>query len=348
MCRRASPEAAARSGTLELMIWRRLALFLVVAVAAAGGLAWVALTPTPAVQAGPLVVEIPAHEGVLGIATRLADAEVIRNRYAFVALTAGRGHIRHLKAGEYEIPRDASMLDVVDLLASGRVRQHVVLYPEGATVAELARALEADRLASAQDVLRAASDDHLRRTLGVTGPSLEGYLFPDTYQFVRGMSVEEMLSRMVQRLRTKLTPELVERARARGLDVHQLLTLASIIEREAVEPGEQRLISAVFWNRLRLDMPLQADPTVQYAVAKERRALSRVDLATDHPYNTYAHRGLPPGPIASPGLGAIEAALDPAPVKYLYFVARDDRRHHFSTTVTEHNAAVARYRLSRR
>jgi UPF0755 protein len=330
------------------MIWRRLALFLVVAVAAAGGLAWVALTPTPAVQAGPLVVEIPAHEGVLGIATRLADAEVIRNRYAFVALTAGRGHIRHLKAGEYEIPRDASMLDVVDLLASGRVRQHVVLYPEGATVAELARALEADRLASAQDVLRAASDDHLRRTLGVTGPSLEGYLFPDTYQFVRGMSVEEMLSRMVQRLRTKLTPELVERARARGLDVHQLLTLASIIEREAVEPGEQRLISAVFWNRLRLDMPLQADPTVQYAVAKERRALTRVDLATDHPYNTYAHRGLPPGPIASPGLGAIEAALDPAPVKYLYFVARDDRRHHFSTTVTEHNAAVARYRLSRR
>jgi len=348
MCRRASPEAAARSGTLELMIWRRLALFLVAAVAAAGGLAWVALTPTPAVQAGPLVVEIPAHEGVLGIATRLADAEVIRNRYAFVALTAGRGHIRHLKAGEYEIPRDASMLDVVDLLASGRVRQHVVLYPEGATVAELARALEADRLASAQDVLRAASDDHLRRTLGVTGPSLEGYLFPDTYQFVRGMSVEEMLSRMVQRLRTKLTPELVERARARGLDVHQLLTLASIIEREAVEPGEQRLISAVFWNRLRLDMPLQADPTVQYAVAKERRALTRVDLATDHPYNTYAHRGLPPGPIASPGLGAIEAALDPAPVKYLYFVARDDRRHHFSTTVTEHNAAVARYRLSRR
>ena len=330
------------------MIWRRLALFLVVAVAAAGGLAWVALTPTPAVQAGPLVVEIPAHEGVLGIATRLADAEVIRNRYAFVALTAGRGHIRHLKAGEYEIPRDASMLDVVDLLASGRVRQHVVLHPEGATVAELARALEADRLASAQDVLRAASDDHLRRTLGVTGPSLEGYLFPDTYQFVRGMSVEEMLSRMVQRLRTKLTPELVERARARGLDVHQLLTLASIIEREAVEPGEQRLISAVFWNRLRLDMPLQADPTVQYAVAKERRALTRVDLATDHPYNTYAHRGLPPGPIASPGLGAIEAALDPAPVKYLYFVARDDRRHHFSTTVTEHNAAVARYRLSRR
>ena len=162
------------------------------------------------------------------------------------------------------------------------------------------------------------------------------------------MSVDEMLSRMVQRMRGKLTPELVARARARGLSVHQLLTLASIIEREAIDPEERRLISAVFWNRLRLDMPLQADPTVQYAVAKERRALTRADLASDNAYNTYVHRGLPPGPIASPGLAAIEAALDPAPVKFLYFVARDDRRHHFSTTVAEHNAAVVRYRLSRR
>jgi peptidoglycan lytic transglycosylase G len=330
------------------MLRRAVTLLVVLLVLASCLGVWLALSPAPAVQAGPLVIDVPAHDGVLGIATRLADAGVVRSRYAFVALTAGRGHMRHLKAGEYEIPRDASMLAVVELLASGRVRQHVILHPEGATVAELARALEAERLARPEDVLRAASDEHLRRSLGVTGPSLEGYLFPDTYQFVRGMTVEEMLGRMVQRLRTKLTPELLERMRARGLDVHQLLTLASIVEREAVDPGEQRLISAVFWNRLHLDMPLQADPTVQYAVAKERRALTRGDLATDHPYNTYARRGLPPGPIASPGLGAIEAALDPAPVKYLYFVARDDRRHHFSTTVAEHNAAVVRYRLSRR
>jgi UPF0755 protein len=157
-----------------------------------------------------------------------------------------------------------------------------------------------------------------------------------------------MLTRMVQRLRAKLTPEMQAQARARGLDLHQLLTLASIIEKEAVDREEQRVIAGVFWNRLRMDMPLQADPTVQYAVAKERRTLTRADLATDHPYNTYVRRGLPPGPIASPGLGAIQAALDPAPVKYLYFVARDDRRHHFSTTVAEHNAAVVRYRLSRK
>jgi UPF0755 protein len=321
-----------------------------VGLAAAGILAWLVLTPTPALQAGPLIVEIPAHQGVREIATRLQEGGVVRSQLAFLALTTVRGSVRQLKAGEYEVPRDATTTDVLDLLTSGRVRQHVILHPEGATLGELARLLESERLAPADEVIRAAGDERLRRTLDVSGPSLEGYLFPDTYQFVRGMSVDEILGRMVQRLRTKLSPEIVEKARARGLDVHQLLTLASIIEREAVDPSERRLISAVFWNRLALDMPLQADPTVQYAVAKERRTLTRTDLITEHPYNTYVRRGLPPGPIASPGLAAIAAAVDPAPVKYLYFVARsrDDHRHHFSTTVAEHNAAVARYRMSRR
>src|SRR5438105_4193182 len=327
---------------------RGLLLVLLLLTGAAGGLAWLALTPAPALEAGPLVIEIPAHEGLVHIAERLAQAGVIRSRPAFLGLVVVRGSMRRLKAGEYEIPRDATMLDVLDLLESGRVRQHVVLHPEGATLSELARVLETERLATADEVVKAAAGEKLRHALGIEGPSLEGYLFPDTYQFVRGMSVDEMLSRMVQRMRAKLTPEVQARARERGLSVHQLLTLASIIEREAVDPSEQKLISAVFWNRLRLDMPLQADPTVQYAIAKERRALTRADLASDNAYNTYVHRGLPPGPIASPGLAAIEAALDPAPVKFLYFVARDDRRHHFSTTVAEHNAAVVRYRLSRR
>jgi UPF0755 protein len=328
---------------------RALVLLVVLLLAgAAGALGWLVLTPTPAVQAGPLVVDIPAHQGLMGIADRVSEAGVVRSRAGFLALVALRGSMRRLKAGEYEIPRDATTLDIVDLIESGRVRQHIVLHPEGATVSELARLLESERLARAEDVVKAASSERLRQALGVEGPSLEGYLFPDTYQFVRGMSVDEMLTRMVQRMRAKLTPAVQARARERGLTAHQLLTLASIIEREAVDPSEQKLISAVFWNRLKQDMPLQADPTVQYAVAKERGTLTRADLATENPYNTYVHRGLPPGPIASPGLGAIEAALDPAPVKFLYFVARDDRRHYFSTSVAEHNAAVARYRLARR
>jgi UPF0755 protein len=317
-------------------------------LAGAGLLVWLVLTPGPALEAGPLVVDIPAHEGLLGIADRLADAGVVRSRAAFIALSAARGSVRRLKAGEYEVPRDASTIDVVGLLESGRVRQHIVLHPEGATISELARVLETARLAPADDVIRAAHDPEVLKALGINAPSLEGYLFPDTYQFVRGMSVEEMLGRMVQRTRSRLTAERLAKAKTLGLDAHGLLTLASIVEREAVDPDEQRLISAVFWNRLHLDMPLQADPTVQYAVAKERRTLTRADLATDNPYNTYVRRGLPPGPIASPGLPAIDATLDPAPVKYLYFVARDDRRHTFSTTMGEHNVAVSRYRMSRR
>ena len=283
----------------------------------------------------------------MGIARRLREADVVRRPEAFVALSVVRGSARALRAGEYEFPRGTTTVGAVRLLESGKVRLHLVLHAEGATVAELARALEQQQLARAADVTRAASDPALLRSLGVDAASLEGYLFPDTYHFARGLTPEQILTRMVQRLRAKLTPDILTRARERRLDVHQLLTLASIIEREAAVQEERPLISAVFWNRLQIGMPLQADPTVQYAVGKERRALTRADLATDHPYNTYVRAGLPPGPIASPGLSAIEAALDPAPVKYLYFVASDDHRHHFSTTIAEHNEAVARYRLAR-
>lgn len=306
---------------------------------------WRVLTPTAAVSRGPVVIEIPAHDGLTGIARRLRDGGVIRSRAGFVALSIVRGSARALKAGEYEIPQGAGTPSVLGLLESGRVRQHTVLHPEGATVAELARVLEAERLATAADVIRVAHDPAFLKSHGIEGPSAEGYLFPDTYQFVRGMRTDEMLGRMVQRLHAKLTPDVLARAKELGLTPHQLLTLGSIIEREAVDRSELSLISAVFWNRLRRDMPLQADPTVQYGLRKERRTLTRADLAADDPFNTYRRHGLPPGPIASPGIPAIEAALHPAAVNYLYFVARDDRRHYFSTTVQEHNAAVARYRL---
>ena len=313
----------------------------------ATALAWQALTPAPALVAAARVVEIPAHRGVLGIAMTLADAGVIRSRAAFVALSLIRGSARKLQAGEYEVERSTDTVGVLKLLETGRVKQHTVLHPEGATVAELAAELERERIASAAAITRVAHDPAFLRGLAIPGPSVEGYLFPDTYQLVRGMTPEEILTRMVQRLRAKLTPDTLARARERRLDLHGLLTLASIIEREAVARDEMRLISAVFWNRLTLEMPLQADPTVQYALDKERRALTRGDLLVDHPFNTYRRPGLPPGPIASPGLQAIAAVLDPAPVKYLYFVAMDDRRHYFSTTIEQHNAAVARYRLAR-
>ena len=318
---------------------RRVALVLLVA-ALLGWEVWRVLTPAAALRDGPLIVVIPAHAGILDIVVQLTRAGVIRSPEGFVVLSFARRSERALKAGEYEVPQGATTARVLKLLESGKVRQHPVLQPEGATVTELARALEASRLASAADVLRVATDRAFLSANGVEATSVEGYLFPDTYQFVLGMTPEQMLGRMVQRMQAKLTPDIRARARQRGLGVHQLLTLASIIEREAVVRDERRLISAVFWNRLNLGMPLQADPTVQYAVGKERRALTRADLVADHPYNTYVHAGLPPGPIASPGLSAIEAVLDPAPVTYLYFVAKDDQRHHFSTSAAEHNTAA--------
>ena len=310
--------------------------------------AWWILTPAPGVRSGSRIVEIPAHRGFLEVARQLDAAGVIRSPLGFMLLTIARGSMRSLKAGEYQIPQGANTLTVIALIEGGQVLQHNVVFREGSTLAELARQLENERLATAGDILRVARDGPFLRTLEVPADSVEGYLFPDTYQFVKGMMPEEILARMVARLREQISPEILAAARARDLSMHQLLTLASIIEKEAVERREMPLISAVFWNRLKLDMPLQADPTVQYAVGKDRQRLTRDDLLTDSPFNTYRRPGLPPGPIASPSLPAIQAAANPASVNYLYFVATgDERRHRFSSTLADHNAAVALYRLGR-
>jgi UPF0755 protein len=309
--------------------------------------AWWVLTPAAGIRQGPRVLEIPPQRGVVDVARVLDQAGVIRSPLGFVLLTLLRGTSRSLKAGEYQIPQGANTVRVLSLLEGGQVLQHTVILREGSSLAELARLLEGEGLARAEDVLRVARDGLFLRTTDIRADSVEGYLFPDTYQFVKGMSPEEMLARMVARMREQIAPDVVLAAQARALSMHQLLTLASIIEREAVERSEMPLISAVFWNRLKRDMPLQADPTVQYAVGKERQRLTREDLMVESPFNTYRRTGLPPGPIANPGRAAIRAAVNPAPVGYLYFVAMDDRRHQFSATLADHNAAVARYRLAR-
>ena len=302
---------------------------------------WWVTTSAPGVANGPRIVEVPPHLGLLGVARRLDEAGVIRSPFGFALLALVHGSARSLKAGEYEVPQGSNTFVVLSLLEGGKVLKHTVLLREGFTLAELAHAIEAEGLASAADVLRVGQDPLFPAS------SVEGYLFPDSYQFVKGVPPEEILERMVTRMRGQLTPDLLKAAEARGLNAHQLLTLASIIEREGVERSELPLISAVFWNRLKLDMPLQADPTVQYAVGKGRQALTRADLQVDHPFNTYRRVGLPPGPIANPGLPAIQAAAHPARVNYLYFVALGDRRHQFSQSLTDHNDAVARYRLAK-
>jgi UPF0755 protein len=308
----------------------------------------VGMRPPAALAARARTVEIPASVGILRIADQLADQGVIRSRVLFVAATVLRRTARSLKAGEYEVPQGATLLSVLHLLESGRVKPHVLLLAEGFTVRDLARQIEAEGIAPAAEVARIAMSPHTAWSFGVEADSLEGYLFPDTYQVTKGMRVEDILGRMVQRFRERTgTPDVVSRARLRGLSLHQLLTLASIVEKEAALAAERPVIARVFLNRLRLDMPLQADPTVAYALAKEGRPPTREDLQVDHPYNTYRNRGLPPGPIGNPGRAAIEAVLEPANVPYLYFVAVDDRAHHFSTTLEEHQQAVVRYRQYR-
>jgi UPF0755 protein len=307
---------------------------------------WILSVPGP-LRFSSRVVEVPAHKGIMEVAEILDDAGVIRSRVGFVLLALARGSFRSLKAGEYQIPPGTNTVKVLELLEGGKVLQHLVTFQEGSTLGELARQLGIERLAPAEDILRVAKDAVFLKTLDIQADSVEGYLFPDTYQFVKGMTPEEVLARMVARMREKISPEILAEARHRAMTIHQLLTLASIIEKEAVESSEMPLISAVFWNRLKRDMPLQADPTVQYAVGKDRKRLTREDLQVDSPYNTYRRQGLPPGPIASPGRAAIQAAVRPAKVGYLYFVAMDDRHHQFSTNLADHNAAVARYRLAR-
>ncbi len=338
-----SPSQPSRLGPQPVV-----ALVLAVVILFLGLQTWWILTPAPGIKSGPRIVEIPAHRGFLEVARQLDDAGVIRSPLGFMLLTIARGTMRSLKAGEYQVPQGANTLTVLALIEGGQVLQHNVVFREGSTVVELARQLENERLAKSEDILRVARDGLFLRTLDLQAESVEGYLFPDTYQFVKGLTPEEILARMVARLRERISPEILAAARARDLNVHQLLTLASIIEKEAAERTEMPLISAVFWNRLKLDMPLQADPTVQYGLGKDRQRLTREDLLADSPFNTYRRTGLPPGPIASPSLSAIHAAANPAAVNYLYFVAAgDDRRHRFSTTLADHNVAVARYRLGK-
>lgn len=328
---------------------RRGAAVLCLVLAALGAVGIVlGVRPSKALEQGPRTVEIPATLGVLGIARLLAEQGVIRSETVFIGLTFFRGTARSLKAGEYEVPQGAPLLAVLQLLETGRVKPHLLVLPEGFTIRELARQIEAEGIAPAAEVLRTASSARMTWSLGIESDSLEGYLFPDTYQVTKGMRVEEILARMVQRFRDRSgTADVIARASQRGLGLHQLVTLASIVEKEAALATERPIIARVFLNRLRLDMPLQADPTVAYALTKEGRALTRDDLQVDHPFNTYKHRGLPPGPIGNPGRAAIDAVLEPANVPYLYFVAVDDRAHYFSTTLEEHAQAVARYRQYR-
>lgn len=337
---------------------RRLAIFLLlvlVAVAAfAGWVRWDVGSPYKGYAAPKTFVDIPRGTSRRQIAHLLENAGVIRNSISFEILS--RWHPRRtLQAGEYMFDEPATARDVFWKVASGRVYVHTIAIPEGWTMFDVADALEREGLCRRNDFLEAARDPSLVRDLAPHARSLEGFLFPATYEFTRHTTPKEIAATMVARFRTVwagLTaagsdPAGAQPASQNNAPVEKIVDMASLVERETPRPEERPLVASVFYNRLSRGYLLQCDPTVQYALALAGRptpSLHPEDLRFDSPYNTYLHRGLPPGPIANPGEASLRAALDPTHADYLYFVANTQGGHFFSSTLAEHNRNVLRYR----
>jgi UPF0755 protein len=321
-----------------------LALVLAAALAAPGlWAARLALLDHRAAPAGPeRLVSIPRGAGLEGIAAILAREGVVDHPALFALAARLLGKAGSLQAGEYALSPAMSYRSLVQTLHQGRVVLHAVLIPEGFTQEQIIQRLARAGLLKAENARALASDPEFVQRLGLSGDSLEGYLFPDTYSFARGLGARAVLSRLVRRFQEAWKP-LAPRAEARGMSRLETVTLASIIEAEAMLDQERPLISAVYHNRLAKGMPLQADPTVIYGLDDFDGNLRRSDLREDSPYNTYTRPGLPPGPICSPGAASLAAAVAPAQVDYLYFVAKGGGAHHFSSNYRQHVNAVNRY-----
>ena len=274
------------------------------------------------------------------IARTLQHEGIIRNYYAFLLLTLFEG--RHkLKAGEYAFEHPASAFEVYDRLVRGDVYVRVVPIPEGYNMFDIAQALDSAHICSKQDFLAVAKDPSLIRDLDPQAPSLEGYLFPDTYRLGRTQSAREIALEMVRRFRKEAA------AINLASDIHRVVTLASIVEKETAVKSERPLVAGVFENRMAKHIGLATDPSVIYAALLAGRyngVIHQSDLAYNSPYNTYKYVGLPPGPIANPGRESLLAAMNPQKTDFLYFVANNQGGHNFARTLDEHNRNVANYR----
>ena len=296
---------------------------------------------------GTVRVTIPPGSSFTTAVDSLSHAGVIGSPRLFSFYASARKRDRALKAGTYAFERGASWNSVLDALTRGKGLVHTVTIPEGFALSSIAPALGRALSVSPESVMVAASDSSLRRRLDVPTPTLEGYLFPDTYTFAEGTSPAEAVHVLVAQFEKEWKPEWTARLQQLAMSRHDVVTLASIIEKEARLDQERPVISAVYHNRLKRGMLLQADPTVQYALGRHVDRVLYRDLEVDSRYNTYKHPGLPPGPIASPGAASIEAALYPANVPYLYFVAHPDGHHEFRETYAQHTEARAQIRRER-
>ena len=276
------------------------------------------------------------------VATILAEERLIRNKPIFMLWARILGHSRRIKAGEYQMSHGMTPHNILEMLSRGTIISHAVTIPEGYSTTQIADLFAEKGLIHKQQFLELTKNRDFMKKYDISSPSLEGYLYPDTYQFGRGLSAELIIDTMVKRFRELVLPY-KKSASESGMTWNEIITLASIVEKETGKAEERPLIASVFLNRLKKRMRIESDPTVIYGIENFNGNLTRKDLSKPTPYNTYVIWGLPPGPIANPGLDAIKAVLNPAQTDYLYFVSKNDGFHYFSKTLKEHNRAVQIY-----
>jgi UPF0755 protein len=323
--------------------------FLLVAMVALGVAAyqtirWAEGPVIPAQERPPSkVVVIPDGSTFQHVASLLEREGLIRSRTVFVLIGKSQSADRKVHAGEYELNPGMTSAEILSKLLNGQVLLHPLTISEGLTIAQIADVVSQQGLTDRVEFLLLAKDQAFIASLGIKAETLEGYLYPDTYKFPRPIKAREVLVAMVEQLRQVVGPDLLARMQELKMTMHEVLTLASVIEKETGSGGERPEISAVFHNRLKKHIPLQSDPTVIYGLPAFDGNLHKKDLSSPSPYNTYRVQGLPPGPIANPGIQAIRATLYPSDSRSLYFVSRNDGTHQFSATLIEHNQAVEKY-----
>ena len=304
---------------------------------------------SPPTSSGDVVnFDIPTGSNSRTIAKRLVAEKLIRSEYAFRLLVRYRGIGRRLQAGTYALRRNMELSDILDEFEKGQVTLVSWTVPEGLTMGAISDLWEASGFGTATAFREAFETTDLLKKYGLEDKTVEGYLFPNTYKFAKGTTAEKVVEMMLGEFKKQWIETFDAEASDLGRTQHEIITLASIIEKEAQSKSEKPRIASVFHNRLKRGWRLQADPTVLYTLGNPERLLTKADLGVDSPYNTYVYKGLPPGPIASPGIDSIMAALRPEKTNYLYFVAIGDGKHHFSKTLSEHNRMVRKMRRASR
>jgi UPF0755 protein len=304
--------------------------------------------PAQSAPSREVIVNVRPGQSLKQTADLLYQKSIINNSLKLILIARINGYEKHLKAGEYLLSASLTPRQILEIMVKGEVILYRLTVPEGYNLYQIADLVAQAGFGPKADFINMATDSTLVRKMGLQAETFEGYLFPDTYFFPKEAGMEKIISTMVQRFRSIFTPAWEDRAGHYGFTVHQVVTLASIIEKETGASFERPLISSVFHNRLKKKMRLESDPTVIYGIKNFDGNLTRKHLRTHTPYNTYKIRGLPVGPIANPGRASLEAALFPDDTAYLYFVSKKDGTHHFSNNLKEHNRAVRKYQLSRK